>query len=202
MGHSLETVMGLLGIEWVGVTLPELSLLPIALVGGGLFFFSLVAAWGLYRRKAFFYWLTVGVILFGFLILVFMAVSADKLPVLALLASGGCLLLTICFAFMAYDEYAWERHRLDASVDSDVDGPSALFGRGRVYAQYGMWGKAAAHWSRAVALNPGHADYRLALASAYLNLVQPDRALEHLEAVQRLEPDNTRAQELLEDFTH
>lgn len=202
MGRTLETVRGLLGIEEFGSALPELSLLPIVLVGGGLFLFSLIVAWGLYRRVAFFYWLTVGTILLGLLLLVYVAVSAEKLPVLGLLAGGGCLLLTIGFAFMAYDEFAWESHRLDASVDSDIDGPSALFARGRVYAQHRMWAKAAAHWSRAVALSPSHTDYRLALATAHLNLAEPERAQEHLEVVQELEPQNARARELLEALTH
>ena len=201
-GPTLETVKGLLGIVGGEYALPELSLLPVALVGGGLFLFSLVVALGLYRRLAFFYWLTVAVILIGFLTLVFVGVSTEKVPVLGLLAGGGCLLLTIGFAFMAYDEYAWERYRLDASVDSDVDGPSALFGRGRVYAQHRMWAKAAAHWSKAVVLSPRHTEYRLALATAYLNLVKPEQVLEHLAAVQKLEPDNARARELLEALAH
>jgi hypothetical protein len=200
VGRTVETVRDLLGIEEVGFGIPELSLVPIILVGGGLFLFSLILAWGLYRRLSTFYWLTVGVILLGFLALVAVAVSAEKVPVLGLLAGGGCLLLTIAFAFMAYDEFAWESHRLDASVDRDVDGPSALFSRGRRYAGHGMWAKAAAHWSRAVAHNPGHTDYRLALATAYLNLAQPDRAQEHLEAVQQFEPDNARVRELLESL--
>jgi tetratricopeptide (TPR) repeat protein len=198
LGRSLETVMELLGVEGVGSALPGPALLPIALVTGGLFLFSLLVAWGLYRRLAVFYWLTVGVILVGFLLLIYLAVSAEKMPILGLLAGGVCLLLTIAFAFMAHDEYAWESHRLDAFVDSDVDGPSTLFARGRVHARQGMWAKAAAHWSRAVVLNPGHVDYRLALATAYLNLVEPEQARKHLAVVQDLDPDNARAQALLE----
>jgi hypothetical protein len=198
VGRTLGTVRGLLGIEEFGFGIPELPLVPIVLIGGGLFLFSLVVAWGLYRRLTFFYWLTVAVILLGFLLLVSVAVSVENVPMLGILAGGGCLLLTIGFAFMAYDEFAWESHRLDASLDGDVDGASALFSRGRAYAGHGMWAKAGAHWSRAVALNPGHADYRLALATAYINLARPERAQEHLEAAQQVEPKNARVRELLE----
>ena len=79
-------------------------------------------------------------------------------------------LLALGFAFMAHDEFAWVERRLDGSVDKDVASHSALYARGRVYAQRRMWAKAAAHWSKAAALSPGHPDYRLALASAYINL--------------------------------
>jgi Flp pilus assembly protein TadD len=87
-------------------------------------------------------------------------------------------------------------HRLDASVDRDVESHSALYSRGRELAEQGMWAKAAAHWSKAVALSPGHPEYRTTLASAYINLDQPERAWEHLAQAQQIEPNNPRVREL------
>jgi predicted Zn-dependent protease len=99
---------------------------------------------------------------------------------------------------MAYEEYQWLERRLSAALDRDIDSPSSLYARGREHAGQGMWAKAASHWSRAVALSPGHPEYRLSLATAYLHLGRPERAAEHLQAAQRIEPDNPRIQELLE----
>lgn len=106
-------------------------------------------------------------------------------------------MLSISFAFMAYDEFAWVKERLSASVDKDISNSSSLYARGREHAERGMWAKAAAHWSKAVALSPGHPDYRLALTSAYLNLGQPERAAEHLHRAQQIEPDHPQIPELL-----
>jgi len=101
------------------------------------------------------------------------------------------------FVFMAYDEYAWVERRLAAVVDPDADSHSALYSRGRRYAEQGMWARAEAHWAKAVALSPGHPDYRLALASAYINLGKPEKAVEHLEEARRIEPENPRIAEVL-----
>jgi tetratricopeptide (TPR) repeat protein len=49
----------------------------------------------------------------------------------------------------------------------------------------------------AVAFSPGHPEYRLALATAYINLGQPERAVEHLDKAQEIEPDNRQALDLL-----
>jgi tetratricopeptide (TPR) repeat protein len=173
---------------------------PLALMlvaGGAAFLFSLLVAVGLYRRLRFFYWLTIGLILLGLLATLYQAIQAETLPVLLVAIEGVLFLLAISFAFMAYDEFAWVERRLDAAVDKDVDSPSTLYARGRDYAEQGMWAKAAAHWSRAVALSPGHPEYRLALATAYVDLGQPERALEHVQKAQEIEPHNPQVRELL-----
>jgi tetratricopeptide (TPR) repeat protein len=165
--------------------------------GGAAFVFSLVVAWGLYRRLSFFYWLTIALILAGFLVLVYQAASAETISWLRLGGEGLAFLMAMSFAFMGYDEFTWVQERLAADVDKDVDNASSLYARGREHANRGMWARAAAHWSKAVALSPGHPDYRLALASAYIQLGQPERAREHLAEAQRIEPQHPQLVELL-----
>ncbi len=194
---TIQTLGGLLGLEGVGAPLLHLPLAPVLLVGGLVFLFSLIVAWGLYRRLRTFYWLTLALVLLYPMAIVYRVATAETVPVMGLVIEGLLTLLAIGFAFMAYDEFAWVERRLDASVDKDVASHSALYARGRVYAQRRMWAKAAAHWSKAAALSPEHPDYRLALASAYINLDQPERALEHLDKAQEIEPDNPQIQELL-----
>jgi tetratricopeptide (TPR) repeat protein len=196
-GSTVQTLGGLLGLKVVGAPLLELPLAPVLLVGGAAFLFSLVVAWGLYRRLRTFYWLTLALVLLYPLAIVYRVATAETVPVMGLVIEGLLTLLALGFAFMAHDEFAWVERRLDASVDKDVGSDSALYARGRVYAQRRMWAKAAAHWSKAAALSPGHPDYRLALASAYINLDQPKRALEHLHKAEEIEPDNPQVQELL-----
>jgi tetratricopeptide (TPR) repeat protein len=184
---DVQTVSDLLGIEGVGVSLLTVPLTPVLLVGGVSFLFSLFVAWGLWRRWTVFYWLTVALLLLGLPVLVFQAVVVEMS--LAGLALGGVFWLSaLGVAFMAYEEFQWVEHRLSATLDKDVDSPSSLYARGRELAEQGMWAKAAIHWSKAVALSPGHPDYRVALASAYINLGQVDRAWEHLQMAQQIEP--------------
>ncbi len=196
LGQTLEAIFEFLGIASQVLPQVDVALLP-GLLGGGLAFaFALLVAWGLYRRLRAFYWLTVGLILLGFLYQVYAAASAETVSPLRLAALTGAFLLAIAFAFMAYEEFAWVEERLSADLDRDVDSPSSHYARGRTCADRGMWAKAAAHWSRAAALSPGHPDYRLALASAYLHLDQPERAREHLAEVERIEPDHPQLAEL------
>ena len=114
-----------------------------------------------------------------------------------LITSTVLFLAAISFVFMAYDEFAWVERRLASVLDSDADSHSALYSRGRRYADQGMWARAMVHWAKAVALNPGHPDYRLALASAYINLGQPEKAVEHVEQARRIEPDNPQIPKVL-----
>jgi tetratricopeptide (TPR) repeat protein len=195
---ALQVLGGLLGLEGGEVPLAGVPLAPILLAGAAIALFSLVVAWGVYRRLRAFYWLTVVLMLFYPLAIVYQLITAETFPWVALAAEGVVFFLTLSLTFMAYDEFAWVEARLDAGVDKDVDSHSALYARGREHAARGMWAKAIAHWSRAVALSPGHPDYRLALASAYINLDQPERALNHLREAQRIEPDNPHIQKLLE----
>jgi tetratricopeptide (TPR) repeat protein len=197
MGNTLAALARFLGID-TGV-LPQLDvpLTPVLLAGGLAFAFSLLVAWGLYRRLRGFYWLTVALILAGFLYQVYQVAAAGTVSLWRLAGIAGSFLLTVGFAFMAYDEFTWVEERISAEVDRDVDSPSSLYARGRQCADKGLWAKAAAHWAKAVALSPGHPDYRLALASAYIQLGRPERAREHLAAAQRIEPQHPQLAELL-----
>lgn len=196
-GSTFKTLGELLGLEGSGTGVVDLPLAPVLLAEGMIFVVSLLVAWGLYRRIRFFYWLTVALLLFSPLTIVYQVVTAESVSLLGVVIQGGIFLWAIGFAFMAYDEFTWVEHRLDATVDRDVESHSALYARGRDHAGQEMWAKAASHWSKAVALSPGHPEYRTALASAYINLGQPERALEHLHKVRQIEPHNPRVRELL-----
>jgi tetratricopeptide (TPR) repeat protein len=180
--RTSQALIALLGLEQPGGYGSPAPLLPVLLGGGLVFGLSLVVAWRLTRRSRFFYWLTVALILLFPLSVIYRVL----------------FFIALACAFMAYDEFAWIEERLDAGVDRDVESHSALYARGRHYAEQGMWAKAEAHWARAVALAPGHPDYRLALASAYLSLDQPGRALEHLDSARQIEPDHPQLQDLLQ----
>jgi tetratricopeptide (TPR) repeat protein len=199
---TLDTLGSLLGLGGSGPSAPGPPLAPVLLAGGAVFLLSLLVAWGLYVRLRLFYWLTIGFVLLAPLSAVYQAATAETIPLLALAIQAVLFLLALTFAFLAHDEFAWVERRLDASLDTDVDSHSALYARGREHAGRGMWAKAAAHWSRAVALSPGHPDYRTALASAYINLHRSQQALEHLRVARQIEPDNPQVRELLESLKH
>jgi tetratricopeptide (TPR) repeat protein len=200
MRSALQVLGRLLGLDGGEVPLARMPLAPTLLVGAAISFFSLVVAWGLYRRFRTFYWLTVALILLYPLAIIYRLATAETIPWVGLAIEGLIFVLTLGLTFMAYDEFAWVEERLHAGVDKDVDSHSSLYARGRGHADRGMWAKAAAHWSRAVALSPRHPDYRLALASACINLAQPERAVEHLHEAQRIEPSNPQIEKLLESI--
>jgi tetratricopeptide (TPR) repeat protein len=197
MARTLATVKGLLGIEASRALAPELPLIPLLLTGGAAFLLSLVVAWGVYRRSPLFYWLTVGAILLFPLVTVYQASIAEKASLWVLAIKGLVFLAAVGLAFMAHDEFAFVERRLAAVVDRDGDNPSTLYLRGREYARQGMWARAQVHWAKAVALRPGKIDYRLALATAYVNLGQAERAEAHLSVAQQIEPENPQLQALL-----
>jgi tetratricopeptide (TPR) repeat protein len=193
---SLGLVAELLGLEGLSEPLPAWPLIPVLVVSASIFVLSLVVAWGLYRRHRAFYWLSAGLVLLYPLVAIYRVTSTGSSP-WRLLIDGALTVAVMGLVFMAYDEFGRVEERLHAGVDGDVESHSALYARGASYARQGMWAKAAAHWSRAVALSPGHADYRLALAQAYVNLEAPEQAREHLAVVREMEPDHPGLGELL-----
>ncbi len=197
LAATLQKLADLLGLKAPALGSLAVPPAPVLLAGGAAFVLSLVIAAGLYYRIRLVYWLTVGLILLGFIFLFYNAITAEAWQLVRLAGTVVLFLAATSFVFMAYDEFAWVERRLAAVLDPDVDSHSALYTRGRRYADQGMWARATVHWAKAVALNPGHPDYRLALASAYINLGQPKRAVEHLEQAQRIEPDNPQIAEVL-----
>ncbi|MBN1136194.1 MAG: tetratricopeptide repeat protein [Anaerolineae bacterium] len=193
---TLQKVAELLSLKAPALDTLALPPAPVLLAGGGAFALSLVIAAGLYYRIRFAYWLTVGLILLGSILLFYNAITAETWQLARLVVALVLFLAATSFVFAAHDEFAWVERRLAAVLDPDADSHSALYARGRRYADQGMWARAVVHWAKAVALNPGHPDYRLALASGYINLGQPERGLEHLEQARRIEPDNPQIPEL------
>jgi len=197
LAATLQKLADLLGLKAPALDSLSLPPTPVLLAGGAAFVFSLIIAAGLYYRIRSVYWLTVGLILLGSMFLLYNAITAETWQLVRLGVALVLFLAATSFVFMAYDEFAWVERRLAAVLDSDADSHSALYTRGRKYADQGMWARAVVHWAKAVALSPGHPDYRLALASAYINLGQPEKALEHLKQAQRIEPDNPQTPKLL-----
>lgn len=197
--RTVELLGSLLGMEGANASAPAPPLVPGLLAGGAVFLLSLLVAVGLYRRWPFFYWLSVAVVLSVPFVTIYQMVTAEGgLSVGALITRAVLFLTAIGFSFLAYDEFVWVEHRLVDEVDRDADNPSALYVQGGVYASQGMWAKARTHLSRAVALSPGQPDHRLALASALINLGEPEKAVEHLEVVREIEGDGARARALME----
>ena len=197
LAATLRKLADLLGLQAPALDSLALPSPPVLLIGGAAFVLSLVIATCLYYRIRLVYWLTVGLLLLGFIFLFYNAITAEAWQMVRLAGTLILFMASTSFVFAAYDEFAWVERRLAAVLDPDVDSHSALYARGRNYADQGMWARAVIHWSKAVALNPGHPDYRLALASAYINLNQPEKASEHLEQAQRIEPENPQIPRLL-----
>lgn len=197
LAATLQKLAELLGLKLPALSSMVLPPAPVLLAGGMAFVFGLTIAAALYYRVRFAYWLTVGLLLIGLLLLFYNAVTAETRQIARFAVALTVFLVATSYVFAAYDEFAWVERRLAAVLDSDVDSHSALYSRGRKYADQGMWARAAVHWAKAVALAPGHPDYRLALASAYINLGQPEKAQEHLKEAGQIEPDNPQIPELL-----
>jgi tetratricopeptide (TPR) repeat protein len=201
MAATLQKVADLLGMK---LPAPGALILPpvtVLLAGGAAFLFGLTVAAGLYFRIRFAYWLTVGLTIFGCILLLYNAITAETWQVVRMAVTVALFVASTSFVFGAHDEFAWVERRLAAVLDADADSHSALYARGRAYAAERMWARAVVHWAKAVALNPGQPDYRLALASAYVAMGQPSRAREHLAQAQRIEPDHPQLRELLSRMT-
>ena len=200
LAATLQKVAELLGLKVPALDAVALPPLPVLLAGGAAFAFSLAVAAGLYYRVRFAYWLTVGLTLLGLIFLTYNAITSETWQLVRLAVALVLFAAATSLVFAAYDEFAWVERRLAAVIDPDADSHSALYARGRRYAEGGMWAGALVHWAKAVVLNPGHPEYRLALASAYINLGQPEKALEHVEQAERIEPDNPQIPELFEQI--
>ena len=197
LAATLQKLADLLGLKAPALDSLVLPTTPVLVGGGVVFMISLIVAACLYYRIRLAYWLTVGLILLGLTFLFYNAITAEALQLVRLAGTLVLFVAATSFVFAAYDEFAWVERRLAAVLDPDADSHSALYSRGRRYADQGMWARALVHWAKAVALNPGHPDYRLALASAYINLRQPEKAVEHLEQAEQMEPENPQIPRLL-----
>jgi tetratricopeptide (TPR) repeat protein len=197
LSATLQKLADLLGLKAPALDSLVLPTTPVLVGGGVVFMISLIVAACLYYRIRLAYWLTVGLILLGFVFLFYNAMAAEAWQLVRLAGTLVLFVAATSFVFAAYDEFAWVERRLAAVLDPDADSHSALYSRGRRYADQGMWARALVHWAKAVALNPGHPDYRLALASAYFNLRQPEKAVEHLEQAEQMEPENPQIPRLL-----
>jgi hypothetical protein len=197
LAATLQKLADLLGLKAPALDSLVLPTTPVLVGGGVVFMISLIVAACLYYRIRLAYWLTVGLILLGLTFLFYNAITAEALQLVRLAGTLVLFVAATSFVFAAYDEFAWVERRLAAVLDPDADSHSALYSRGRRYADQGMWARALVHWAKAVALNPGHPDYRLALASAYINLSQPEKAVEHVEQAERMEPENPQIPRLL-----
>ena len=197
LAATLQKVADLLGLKVPALGSLALPPTQVLVAGGAGFVFGLAIAAGLAYRIPFAYWLTVGLTLLGSIFLLYNAITAEAWQLVRLGVAVVLFVAATSFVFAAYDEFAWVERRLAAVLDPDADSHSALYTRGREYADQGMWARAVIHWAKAVALNPGHPEYRLALASAYIALGRPEKAGEHLEQAQRIEPDNPQIPRLL-----
>jgi len=80
-----------------------------------------------------------------------------------------------------------------AALEKNPDDVQANIGFGNLLFDSSQWDKAADHYGRALAKDPGNADVRVDMAIAYHNLGQDQRAREEIERVTRDHPDHKNA---------
>ncbi len=177
-----------------------------------MFLFSLAVLISLYLRwKPAYYLLMVTASLgaFGAAVGIILSLSpspAPQSPVVALLAGGGNLLcngfnfaiaLAVLWAvFQMQDDFAFERRRVLFRPDPDIRDSSTFLARGHDYARRKMWGLAALHMRRSVALMPDRMDGRGALILIYLKLKRYDLAEQALAEARRINPQDPQIAEL------
>lgn len=93
-------------------------------------------------------------------------------------------------------DFSYRSRRLKLVPDQGVKDHTNFFLSGRDYAKEGLWGLAALHLRRAVVARPQNAQYRLALAMAYLNVKRYKLADEMVAEAERLAPGNPKVAEL------
>jgi Tfp pilus assembly protein PilF len=85
------------------------------------------------------------------------------------------------------------RTELQAALKENPDDPKAEFWLGQLETVSGNFQAAIRHYSRAVQLQAGYADAHLCLGVSWMELNQPEKALEDLLAAVRLDSSNSKS---------
>jgi tetratricopeptide (TPR) repeat protein len=104
----------------------------------------------------------------------------------------GLVALAVKWLADSAPAFEWETRSYNADVDHDLHNDLDYYNRGLGYRDLGMWAKAAAHWQVAAQLGPAKAQYRVAVANAYLKMGYPEAAL--AEADKALTRDSGNAE--------
>jgi tetratricopeptide (TPR) repeat protein len=113
---------------------------------------------------------------------------------------GGFGLLTafvrLWLILQLEDDFRWNRRRITFQCDPGLSVGNDFLARGSYYAKRKMWGLAALHLRRAVALWRYDVDTRVFLTTVYLRLQRYDHAARLLAEIREIEPEDPRVGEL------
>jgi hypothetical protein len=117
---------------------------------------------------------------------------------------GGCLfLITVVQFFLVMnlgEDFRFDKHRILIKIDPNIYTGPNLLSRGGYYSQRKMWTLAALYFRQAAAQMPGSSKAYLALAFAYFNLKQFDKAELTLAEAKKIDPADPLVKELEADL--
>ncbi|MBN1993146.1 MAG: hypothetical protein JW953_10615 [Anaerolineae bacterium] len=124
-----------------------------------------------------------------------------SLPIV--MAFGVVMLIAAAQLFITMNlwyDFTFVETRLRLVIDPGVKGHTSFFISGRNYSEKGMWGRAVIHLRRAIAAEPGHPLYHLALIVAYMNIKRYDLAQKALTRAEELEPHSEKIAQLKKEL--
>ncbi|MFB0534565.1 MAG: tetratricopeptide repeat protein [Anaerolineae bacterium] len=116
-----------------------------------------------------------------------------------LICSGSGVILAILMFFMLLqleDDFFFDEKRILLRVDRSAKKGLDFLASGRRYMRRKMWAMAVIHLRRAASWLPDWIDSHLELAAAYLGLKRYDLAAKALAEARRIDPDDSRVEEL------
>jgi tetratricopeptide (TPR) repeat protein len=114
---------------------------------------------------------------------------------------AGLVAITVKWLADSAIAFEWQTRHYDASLDRHLREGVDFYHRGQRYGGMGMWAKAAAHWQVATQLEPGRAQYHLALARAYAEMDYPDAAVAETDKALAVAPGDRKAQTFRDSLT-
>jgi tetratricopeptide (TPR) repeat protein len=102
----------------------------------------------------------------------------------------GLIAISVKWLIDSAPAFEWQTRLYNADVDGDLRTDLDYYNRGLRYRDMGMWAKTAAHWKVAAQLGPSKAQYRVALANAYVKLGYPQAALAEAERALARTPED------------
>jgi|GEM_PF-2510769 len=185
------------GLQYQQAQTVQRSFIILAVVFGIQIVISLGMMIGTLLRVRVFYYLNIGAVVLSVcstLVTFFLAGARDVTAMVV-----GMVINPIIFYLItnSEDDFVPQRRRVIAPDSPAGRTPIDHYNAGATYQQAGYTALAAKEWRRAVGGSPANPQFRLTLASAYMQMKRIDLAEQEVKETLRFDPSNLRALNLI-----
>lgn len=184
--------------------IPIWAMIGIGLGGGVIILYYAVVLAGFYKRwRVIYYFFLLQALLSVPMIICAGIVNGAEEIITGIFCGGIGFLLAVVQFFLVMnlsEDFAFNKHRILLRIDPTIHSGPNLLSRGSHYSNQKMWALAALYFHKAAGQMPNNIKAHLALAFAYFNLKQFDKAEVALAEARNIDPHSPLVKELEADL--